>query len=105
RSLGLGVAAPAGAGLSGLAKPIGYLIGSGFALWFGICLSRRVALAEWFSRVAGVVVVLALVMAPFATRYIAAGGTQSDLSKYITNGSFGVKQTLDNFIRDAMLTF
>jgi len=104
-SLRLVLAATAAAALSGIAKPIGYLIGSGFALWFGICLSRRVALAEWFSRVAGVVVVLALVMAPFATRYIGAGGTQSDLSKYITNGSFGVKQTLDNFIRDAMLNF
>jgi len=105
-SFGLLLAATAAAGLSGIAKPIGYLLGAGFALWFAVSLSRRVVLEIWMSRVAGALVVLTLVMAPSAVRYAAAhGATQSDLAKYATNGSFGVRQTLDNLIRDGMLNF
>jgi hypothetical protein len=105
-SFGLTLAAVAAVGLSGIVKPVGYLLGSGFALWFAIGLSTRVALGTWIMRAAGVLAVLALVMGPSASRYISAhAGAQSDLAKLAANGSFGIRQTLDNLVRDSMLNF
>jgi hypothetical protein len=49
-SLGLVSAATAAAGLSGAVKPIGYFLGAGFALWFAVSLSKRVALGVWMHR-------------------------------------------------------
>jgi hypothetical protein len=101
-SLGLVSAAAAAAGLSGAAKPTGYLLGAGFALWFAISLSKRVVLGVWILRVAVVLAVLTLVMAPSVARYVAGYGDQHEIS---INASFGVRQTLYNLIRSAKLNF
>ena len=98
--LGLVLAAAAAVGLSGMVKPIGFLIGSGFALWFAIGLSGRVPLRAWLSRAAGVAAVLGLVMGPFASRYIAGrDAAQSNFASSAINGTFGARQTLDNLLR------
>jgi hypothetical protein len=93
-------AATAAAGLSGAVKPIGYLLGAGFALWFAVSLGKRVPLGVWMHRVAGVLAVLTLVMAPSVARYTKY--VDSDAS---INGSFGVRQTLDNLRRGGKLNF
>jgi hypothetical protein len=93
-ALGRILASAAAIGLSGMAKPIGFLFGAGFAVWFAIGLSRRVALLAWLGRAAGVALVLALVIAPFASRYLA---TSHEV--IMVNGSFGVRQTADNLFR------
>jgi hypothetical protein len=115
-ALGRILAAAAAFGLSGMAKPTGFLFGAGFAVWFPIGLSRRVALLAWLGRAAGVALVLALVIAPFASRYLAipegtprtwalANGTGKAIVKTggdtwsTVNGSFGVRQTADNLFR------
>ena len=89
-------AATAGA-LSGMAKPTGYLIGAGFALWFSIALARRIAfrlLAKWATAIC---IIFAIIIGPFVTRNVMTyGSIQSDISKITGNGSFGIKQTLDN---------
>jgi hypothetical protein len=51
-----------------IVKPIGYLIGWGFALWFAISLTRRVALDDWLSRVAGAVVGAVVVLVLITAR-------------------------------------
>jgi hypothetical protein len=94
-ALGRILAAAAAFGLSGMAKPIGFLFGAGFAVWFAIGLSRRVALLTWLSRAAGVALVLALAIAPFASRYLATRSQEANMF----NGSFGVRQTGDNLFR------
>jgi hypothetical protein len=100
-ALGRILAAAAAFGLSGMAKPIGFLFGAGFAVWFAIGLSWRVVLLAWLGRAAGVALVLALVIAPFASRYLATHeGTSSLLETKSVNGSFGVRQTVDNLFRD-----
>jgi hypothetical protein len=99
-TLGRILAAAAAFGLSGMAKPIGFLFGAGFAIWFAIGLSRRVALLAWLGRAAGVALVLALAIAPFASRYLAIRqGTPTRLETGSVNGSFGVRQTADNLFR------
>jgi hypothetical protein len=103
-ALGRIVAAAAAVGLSGMAKPIGFLFGAGFAVWFAIGLSRRVALLAWLGRAAGVTLVLALAIAPFASRYLAtreptARDTPRSFETAMVNGSFGVRQTVDNLFR------
>jgi hypothetical protein len=96
----------AAVGLSGLVKPIGYVLGVGFALWFALSLSRRVRLKKWVERTVTVLVTLLIITAPFGYRYVAAhGGLRSDMGQHALNGSFGVAQTVDNFLRDAMLNF
>jgi hypothetical protein len=99
-ALGLILAAASAVGLSGMAKPIGFLFGAGFAVWFAIGLSRRVALLPWLGRAAGIVLVLALAIAPFASRYLATReGTPRSFETALVNGSFGVRQTMDNLFR------
>jgi len=98
--------AVAAVGLSGLVKPIGYVLGVGFALWFALSLSRRVSFKKWVERAVTVLATLLIITVPFGYRYIAAhGGLQSDMGQHALNGSFGVAQTVDNFLRDAMLNF
>ena len=105
-SLGLILAAVAAVGLSGIAKPTGFLIGSGFALWFAISLNRSVTFSTLTRRAVGGAAVLALVMSPTAGRYVLAHGwMQTELAKFSSNGGFGIEQTLDNVIRDTMLNF
>jgi hypothetical protein len=100
------LAAVAAVGLSGITKPTGFLIGSGFALWFALSLSWKTPFSEWLRRAAGGAGVLALIVTPSLVRYVAAHhGVQSELSQHATNGSFGLKQTFDNLIRDGMLNF
>jgi hypothetical protein len=102
-ALGRIVAAAAAFGLSGMAKPFGFLFGAGFAVWFAIGLSRRVALLDWLGRAAGVALVLALAIAPFASRYLAVrGGTPRPHETLLFNGSFGVRQTVDNLFRNVV---
>ena len=105
-SLGLVLAAACAAALSGIVKPTGYISGFGFAIWFAFQLSRGVDFRTLISRAAGVTLVLILVMGPPASRYLAAHhGMQTPLSQSSTNGSFGIRQTLDNLIRNGMLNF
>jgi hypothetical protein len=105
-SLGLVIAAALAAALSGIVKPTGYIAGFGFAVWFAFELSRGVGLQTWIGRAVGVALALVLVMGPPASRYLAAHrGVQTQLSKTSTSGSFGIKQTLDNLIRNGMLNF
>ena len=105
-SLGLVLAAAWAAALSGIVKPTGYISGFGFAIWFAFVLSRGVDFRTSISRAAGVTLVLILVMGPPASRYLVAHhGMQTRLSQTSTNGSFGIRQTLDNLIRNGMLNF
>jgi hypothetical protein len=98
-ALGRILAAAAAVGLSGMAKPTGFLFGAGFAVWFAIGLSWRVALLAWLCRAAGVALVLALAIVPFASRYMATReGPRSD-EIMLVNASFGVRQTVDNLFR------
>jgi 4-amino-4-deoxy-L-arabinose transferase-like glycosyltransferase len=97
---GLVLAAVAAAGLSGMAKPIGFLLGSGFALWFAFARIRRSAPRAWPGQAAGVVIVLALILGPFTARYLAAHDQfQSEVEGSLINRSLGVEQTLDNLLR------
>jgi hypothetical protein len=90
-SLALVLAAAASIGLSGLAKPIGFLLGSGFALWFAVGLSRRVPFVTWLTRAVAVAAVLALVLGPFALRLLAgSAGGAGDLASIAINASFDV---------------
>lgn len=98
--------AVAAVGLSGLVKPIGYLLGVGFALWFALSLSRRVSFKKWVERTVTVLATLLIINFSFGYRYITAHGElQSDLGQHALNGSFGLAQTVDNLLRDAMLNF
>lgn len=105
-SLGLVLAAASAAALSGIVKPTGYISGFGFAVWFAFELSRGVDFRTLASRAAGVTLVLILVMGPPASRFMDAHrGMESRLSQESLNGSFGIRQTLDNLIRNGMLNF
>jgi len=98
-ALGRILAAAAAVGLSGMAKPTGFLFGAGFAVWFAIGLSWRVAPLAWLCRAAGVALVLALAIVPFASRYMATReGPRSD-EIMLVNASFGVRPTVDNLFR------
>lgn len=97
-SLGLVFTASAAGLMAGLVKPIAYMIGLGFAVWFAIGLSRGVTLGVWLRRIVGIAVVLALLIGPFATRFI-RGAEFSDLESMHSSSSFGVRQTLDTLIR------
>jgi hypothetical protein len=101
-ALGRIVAAAAAFGLSGMAKPIGFLFGAGFAVWFAIGLSRRVAVLDWLGRAAGVALVLALAIAPFTSRLALREATPRPLETLVINGSFGVRQTVDNLFRNVV---
>src|SRR5262249_28238189 len=94
------LAAAAAFGLSGVAKPLGFLFGPGSPVWFAVGLARRVGVLAWLGRAAGVALVLALVIAPFASRYLASreGPPRSFETRFV-NGSFGVRQTVDNLFR------
>jgi len=96
-SLALVVAAGAAIGLSGLANPVGFLLGSGFALWFVIGLSRRVPFSTWLIGAVAVAAVLALILGPFALRFLARRqGGPGDLASFAISGSFDVAYD-DNF--------
>jgi hypothetical protein len=98
--LRLVLAAVAAAALSGLVKPVGFLLGAGFAVWFAIGLSWRAPLVSWLGRAAAVPVVLVLVLGPFGGRYLAArDASQSNFAAVAVNASFGIRQTLDNLLR------
>lgn len=97
-SAGLVLAAAAAGVMTGLVKPIGFMIGAGFALWFAIALSRGVTLGLWLRRVAGIAVVAAVLLAPFAARF-AGGAKTDDLEAVHFSSSFGIRQTLDSLIR------
>jgi hypothetical protein len=97
---GLVVAVAAAAGLSGMAKPIGFLFGSGFALWFAIAQIWCSTPRAWVSRAGGVAIVLILIVGPFTARYLSGHDqAQSEVENAFVNKSFGVTQTLDNLIR------
>jgi hypothetical protein len=98
-ALALVLAATAAMALSGMTKPIGFVFGFGFAVWFAIALSWRAPLLTWLGRVAGVAVVLAVVIAPFTLRYRVGHEPSSAFVSATVNGSFGVTQTLDNLLR------
>jgi hypothetical protein len=99
-ALALVLAAAAAMALSGMTKPIGFVFGAGFAAWFAIALSWRTPLLTWLGRAAGVAAVLAVVIAPFALRYRAGHDpANSAFAAATINGSFGVRQTLDNLLR------
>jgi hypothetical protein len=103
-SLGPVLAAACAAALSGIVKPTGYISGFGFAIWFAFKLSRGVDFRTFIGRAAGVTLVLFLVMVPPASRYLAADhGMQ--VQETVISGSFGIRQTLDNLIRNGMLNF
>jgi hypothetical protein len=98
--LRLVLAAVAAAALSGLVKPVGFLLGAGLGLWFAVSLSWRAPLLAWLARAATVPLVLVLILAPFGSRYLAAReGAPSGFATSATNASFGVRQTLDNLMR------
>lgn len=100
------LASACAAALSGIVKPTGYFSGIGFAVWFAFALSQRVDIRTIVVRGIGVIAVLLLIMGPPASRYLAAhDGMQTQLSQTSTNGSFGIRQTLDNLIRNGMLNF
>lgn len=97
--LALVLAAAAAMALSGMTNAIGFLFGLGFAVWFAIASSRRVPFLPALGRAAGVAAVLAVVIAPFTLRYLAGREPGSALATDAINGSFGVRQTLDNLLR------
>src|SRR5579862_505059 len=100
--LALVAAAAAAIGLSGVAKPTGWLLGAGFALWFAIGLSRRVSILTWLTRAVAVAAVLGLIAGPFASRYLAAragglgGFGLGDFARI--NGSVGIRATLGHLV-------
>jgi hypothetical protein len=99
-AFGLVVGASAAFALSGLTNPIGILFGAGFALWFAIGLGQRVPLLAWFGRAVAVAAALVLILAPFAIRSLSARAPGAvDVASIAVNGSFGVRQTLDNLLR------
>ena len=102
-SLALILAAAAAATLSGIVKPTGYVGGFGFAIWFGVTLSRGADIRTFISRAAGVTLVLLVIMGPPASRYLSA--ERETTTRLAVNGSFGIKQTLDNLMRNGMLNF
>lgn len=89
--------ASAGA-LSGLTKPIAFILGAGFALWFAIGFSRGAGAAGALRRWACIGAVAILVLGPFVLRF-STGAHIADINSQETVASFGVKQTLDNLIR------
>jgi len=97
-SLGLILLAAAAGVMTGLVKPIGLMLGTGFAVWFAIALSRGVSLGTWTRRMAAIAVVSVILVAPFAARF-AGGAKTDDLESMHFSSSFGVKQTLDTLIR------
>lgn len=100
------IEAIAAALLSGLVKPIGYLLGCGFALWFTIEIARRVKFRQLIWLFAIVIVQAAVLVGPYAARNLASyGSLQSDLFKHNRLGSFGVQQTIDIAILNATLNF
>ena len=102
-SLALILAAAAAAALSGIVKPTGYVGGVGFAIWFAVELSRGIDFRAFISRAAGVMLVLIAIMGPPASRYLSAD--RETTTRPVVNGSFGIKQTADNLIRNGMLNF
>lgn len=102
-SLPLVLAAAAAAALSGIVKPVGYISGVGFAVWFACALCRDSDVRTLARRAAGVSSVLILVMGPPAIRYLSADHSSS--TRLALNGSFGLKQTFDNLVRNGMLNF
>ena len=100
-SLGLIMTAAAAGIMSGLVKPIGFMIGAGFAVWFAIALSRGVTPGVWLRRLAAIAVVLAVLIGPFAIRFV-GGAKTSDLEATHFSASFGVRQTLDSLIRNGL---
>jgi hypothetical protein len=98
--LALVMAAAVAAGLSGLVKPTGFLLGAGFAVWFALGLSWRAGPTTWLARAGAASLALALIVGPFGIRYLAARDPpQSNFAAAAINGSLGVRQTLDNLVR------
>lgn len=86
----------AAAGLmSGLTKPIGFMLGAGFAVWFAIALSLGVSAKIWVQRAAVIVIVSLVLVGPFVTR-LARGANASD---YQFSTSFGIRPMVDTLIR------
>ena len=89
--------ATAGA-LSGIAKPTGYLIGSGFAVWFFLVLTRRLAIRTVVSLIVASSIIFAVFVTPFVFRNIRTYGSISPDAEIVMNGSFGIEQALSNFV-------
>lgn len=96
--LGLVVWAGCAGALAGLAKPIAFMLGCGFAVWFAIGLARDARPSAWLTRLVAAVAVLAVVAGPFATRF-ATNDVPSPSDNIELPTSFGPAQMLDTLIR------
>jgi hypothetical protein len=101
KSLGLISLAAAAGVMTGLVKPIGFMLGTGFAMWFAVALSRGISLGIWTRRLAAIAVVSAILVGPFAARFV-GGAKTDDLESLHFSSSFGVKQALDTLIRHGL---
>jgi hypothetical protein len=101
----LTVVATAGSGaLAGIVKPVAYLSGGGFALWFLLFRFRHGAFRDNAFHALIVMMILAITAGPWAARNISTyGSVNTDLSLITNNKSHGIRQTLDNFILNVSL--
>jgi hypothetical protein len=100
------IEAMAAGAFSGMVKPDAYLIGVGFAAWFAIAAVRRASFDSVLRLAVVAVVTIVVVIGPFAARNLSDyGSIESNNTRLTVNGSFGVKQTLDNLILDTALNF
>jgi hypothetical protein len=99
--LGLILAAAAAGVMTGLVKPIGFMIGAGFALWFAVGLSAGATIRAWLGRMVAIALIAAVLIVPFAHRFV-TGAQFSDLESMHFSSSFGIKQTLDTLIRHSI---
>lgn len=96
--LGLVAAAGCAGALAGLTKPIAFMLGAGFALWFAIGLARQASWWTRFARLATAMAVLAAIVGPFAGRLLDSPSLAAVETLELPT-SFGVPQTLDTFMR------
>lgn len=83
--------------MTGLTKPIGFMLGAGFAVWFAFAFSRGVKIGGWLNRIAGIAIVTVIVMGPFLARLTAGRAPNSESMHF--SASFGIRPTLDTLIR------
>ncbi|MBV8835503.1 MAG: hypothetical protein JO000_03110 [Alphaproteobacteria bacterium] len=83
--------------MTGLTKPIGFMLGAGFAVWFAFAFSRGITPGSWLRRMVGIAILTAVIMGPFLGRLMAGRAPDSESMHF--SASFGLRPTLDTMIR------
>jgi hypothetical protein len=87
--------------MTGLTKPIGFMLGVGFAAWFAVELRRGVSIGTWLQRMIAIALVAAALVAPFGTRLM-RGIDATNYDSMHFSSSFGVRPTVDTLIRHVL---